>query len=413
MATFQQLIKSGAKRQDQIVFWIILGLLFSIYFYTAAPSVFDGDSGELSAVVADWGLAHPTGFPLYIILAKIFSTLIPVGGIAYSLNIFSALLVALAVGVFYFALRNFGISAIASVTSSLIFGFGQTIWSHAGSARVYSLNILFVTILLLLFAKYLKSKDRKFVFYYVLMLGLGFGAHSLVILMALPLAFMLYQNGWRNIYRVLLLLFIPLVQYIYLPIAYARNSVVNFGEMSTFGGFFHYITQQDFDYKTGGRDLLNTSEFFRKVASLFTQEFTIALLVIAAIGFLIVWKKRQQLGIVFSLIILLNILILYFYGNSWDQKILFRYFFTSYLLMAVFIAVAVDSFITKVGASKRWVSSLFVILILLTPLVVFGANFKTNNRHSNFIISDYISLNLIQNCSDHFIFVRIARLMYD
>src|SRR6478672_57766 len=62
------------------------------YAYTLAPGVTwanDGaDSGDLIAATATLGVAHPTGYPTYLLLARLFQ-LIPLGDLALRSTIFS------------------------------------------------------------------------------------------------------------------------------------------------------------------------------------------------------------------------------------------------------------------------------------------------------------------------------------
>ncbi|HLO31264.1 MAG TPA: DUF2723 domain-containing protein, partial [Anaerolineales bacterium] len=68
--------------------------LSAIYLSTLAPGLSwanDGsDGGDLIAAAATNGNAHPTGYPLYLILARIFQFL-PVGSLAWRTNLMSAL----------------------------------------------------------------------------------------------------------------------------------------------------------------------------------------------------------------------------------------------------------------------------------------------------------------------------------
>src|SRR5437762_3568284 len=67
-----------------------LGLLaFAVYVSTLHPTVAGGDSGELTVVAATLGVAHPPGYPLHTLLAKLF-TFIPHGSIAWRVNLLSA-----------------------------------------------------------------------------------------------------------------------------------------------------------------------------------------------------------------------------------------------------------------------------------------------------------------------------------
>ena len=79
-----------------------------LYLHTAAPTVSDiyDDSMEFPVVVYRLAIAHPTGYPLYTIVGKLF-TLLPFGDVARALIVFSALSAAGAVGLVYVAMRRF------------------------------------------------------------------------------------------------------------------------------------------------------------------------------------------------------------------------------------------------------------------------------------------------------------------
>src|SRR5690349_13982207 len=63
--------------------------ILATYILTLFPTVSGGDSGELIAAVHTGSVAHPPGYPLYTLLAKLF-TFIPYGSIAWRINLFSA-----------------------------------------------------------------------------------------------------------------------------------------------------------------------------------------------------------------------------------------------------------------------------------------------------------------------------------
>ena len=71
-----------------------------VYLFTIAPSVVQIDSGELAAVQATLGIAHPTGYPLFTIVGYIFSLIpLPFTKI-FQLNLLAAIYCSAAVGVF-------------------------------------------------------------------------------------------------------------------------------------------------------------------------------------------------------------------------------------------------------------------------------------------------------------------------
>jgi hypothetical protein len=71
-----------------------------LYVSTMAPSVVPGDSVEFQFVPYILGIAHPPGYALYILLGKLF-TFLPLGSVAYRMNLFTALWGALTVSLTY------------------------------------------------------------------------------------------------------------------------------------------------------------------------------------------------------------------------------------------------------------------------------------------------------------------------
>ena len=80
--------------------WTLAGFLFllslGLYIRTLAPGVLPGDSAEFQVLAHQLGIAHCPGYPIYLLLAKLF-TLLPFGEIAYRVNLFSAFMAALTV----------------------------------------------------------------------------------------------------------------------------------------------------------------------------------------------------------------------------------------------------------------------------------------------------------------------------
>lgn len=56
---------------------IIAGVVtFCLYVLTQAPGLMYTDTGELAAAAYTWGVAHPTGYPLFTLVAHVW-TLLP------------------------------------------------------------------------------------------------------------------------------------------------------------------------------------------------------------------------------------------------------------------------------------------------------------------------------------------------
>src|SRR5438045_9307008 len=75
------------------------------------------------------GVPHPTGYPLYVLLGKLF-TLLPVGDVAYRVNLSSAVYMAGAVGVLY----AIGVKLLR------LLGWGQAWWAAGVGAELFAVS---------------------------------------------------------------------------------------------------------------------------------------------------------------------------------------------------------------------------------------------------------------------------------
>jgi len=73
---------------------ILTILLMAVYLASMAPGLtwanYGADGGDLITAAATGGVAHPTGYPLYLIFARLFQ-LLPIGSLAFRTNLMSAL----------------------------------------------------------------------------------------------------------------------------------------------------------------------------------------------------------------------------------------------------------------------------------------------------------------------------------
>src|SRR4051812_43036105 len=89
----EQLPRGWARYAPFAVGAVLVLRAFALYIATLAPSVMPGDYAEFQFSAAILGVPHPTGYPLYILLGKLF-TMLPVGDVAYRVNLSSAVYMA-------------------------------------------------------------------------------------------------------------------------------------------------------------------------------------------------------------------------------------------------------------------------------------------------------------------------------
>ncbi|MDA8019748.1 MAG: DUF2723 domain-containing protein [Thermoanaerobaculia bacterium] len=184
------------EAEDQRVGLLAAGIAQVVFFFTAAPSITFLDSGELVMAATGFGVPHPTGYPLWSVLAWLF-TLLPLGHSAWEVNLFSGVCAALATGLLAGLLshgsRRGGVSRrpaqVIALCLSLCFAFTTSVWSQAVIAEVYTLHVLLVAILLLVLYRWLLDPEWRYGFLVaVFVLSVGLTNHHLVLALApLPL----------------------------------------------------------------------------------------------------------------------------------------------------------------------------------------------------------------------------------
>src|SRR6185436_16193683 len=114
--------------------------VFVVYAAGACPTIYVGDSGELVAAVHVLGIPHPTGYPLYVLLGKLWTLLLPAGSIAWRMSLFSAACAAAACGALYALARRLPVDRPAAATAALLAAFAPSFWGEANIQRVYTLE---------------------------------------------------------------------------------------------------------------------------------------------------------------------------------------------------------------------------------------------------------------------------------
>ncbi len=144
-----------------LLFIIVFLAIFTLYISTLAPGVVGGDAGEHQFAVPLLGIPHTTGYPLYILVAKAWTLLIPFGSMAWRVNLFSALGGALAAATTTLLVYHLSISLAGqnndryyatwpgALVAGIALALGLTLWQWSVIAGVRSFNVFFFALLTL------------------------------------------------------------------------------------------------------------------------------------------------------------------------------------------------------------------------------------------------------------------------
>ncbi|HEX2908853.1 MAG TPA: DUF2723 domain-containing protein [Phototrophicaceae bacterium] len=195
-------IKTPAVAPDRRDLWFVLlialgGLL--VYTRVLAPDVLYSDSGEFQTLAYTWGTTHTTGYPVYLVLARVIG-LLPINTLAWRINFASAVAAAVTLGSVYLIARHYTQRA-GALLASLVLLLSYTFWSQSIIAEVYTpATALIVTVLLALLTWHHQPLHRRWwVFGAGFLVGAGLGVHLFLILIA-PTAgiFVLWGILWGS-----------------------------------------------------------------------------------------------------------------------------------------------------------------------------------------------------------------------
>jgi hypothetical protein len=124
----------------------LLGVLAALLYILLTNDQLGGaDSGELVGTSFHLGIAHPPGYPLYIVTAKLFSLVSPFDSVLYTYNLFSTLTFLLAIIILYRSLRLLDIHPLAVFLIGAVYLFSPLNLRWLTVAEVFSLHILLLS----------------------------------------------------------------------------------------------------------------------------------------------------------------------------------------------------------------------------------------------------------------------------
>jgi hypothetical protein len=137
----------------RLLFLSVFFTVLALYLLTLAPGVVGGDAGEHQFAAPLLGIPHTTGYPLYILLGKLWTLLVPFGSPAWRMNLFSAVNGALAAGVTALIVYHLSTHAsrltphispfFSAFVAGLTLATGLIMWQWSVIAGVRSMNVLF------------------------------------------------------------------------------------------------------------------------------------------------------------------------------------------------------------------------------------------------------------------------------
>src|SRR5215471_7328175 len=414
-----------------------------LYTWTLAPTVTLVDSGEL--ILAAWGtgVAHPPGFPLWVMLAHLAS-LLPFGNVAVRINFSSAFFAALACATLALVIAELIITASSSpkprrpskaahqsrksedstgrrslmfapaIGAGLLMAFSKTLWSYATITEVYALNTLLILVVFFLMVgwrrRILETQTTKaeqvtihdrWLYFAAFIFGLAMGDHHVTVGLTLPaVAVLVYRTQGLKFFTSRRLLYAALISigaliavYAYLPFAASRSPVMNWGNPRSLQEIWWHITGRQyrvflvFSPAIMGAQFI---EFCRMALREFGFPWLPLTLLLAFAGLAGAYKRDRTTFWFLVLIVIADLAYCLSYEIAEDKD---AYYLPAFIAIAIAAGFGIRWLIQFVGSRRALTGAPYVvgaIAIVLTLATALAANWPFNNRRHYFIADDYV-----------------------
>ena len=228
----------------------------TLYGLTCAPGVQVGDSGEFQFVAYILGIPHPPGYPLYALVGRLWTLVLPFGEVAYRMNLLSAvfaaatLAAAASANATAYGRGTVGLGAGAAAAGWL--AVAPTWWGQATIASVRPGTGFFLAATLAALASFAATRRPAALYVAAALYGLGLTHHISLYTFAPALALFALLIDPRlptrgaTLARTLAAGAGPLLVYLYLPIRSAIGTPFDASHPTTLRAFFDLVSARGF-----------------------------------------------------------------------------------------------------------------------------------------------------------------------
>lgn len=223
---------------------LAFALPFMVYVSTLAPTIYNLDSAELTTAAATGGIIRATGYPLYLLLGRVWSWL-PLGDVGYRMNLFSAFNGALTIALIAQILRRWRVGFWATLGALGLLAASTFFWALSLIAEVYTLHTALMAGLILALLAWQENPSPRKLGVIGLLTGLSMGNHVATVLLIPGAVWFLLTTHFRRVLSPRSLLWgiggalLGFSVYFYLSWQYGTSPAFNYAGYYDAAGVFH------------------------------------------------------------------------------------------------------------------------------------------------------------------------------
>lgn len=393
-----------------------------LYLATMRPGIDFWDTGEMQTVPWILGIAHPTGFPAFVLGGFAFAHLVPTGTVAWRLTLFSAVAMATAAWALFAAAREVRLAPLTALFAPWTFAATPLAWTRGTRTEVHALAIATSAVALWIGLRFLRTRDLRLLPWGALALSVSLGVHPVAIFLV-PLMLAWAAIGIFTRQRVTLESQTPAVKtaslviatigaalvgpllYCYMPLRSAWLTHVeadptlalgippgrpywDYGHTATLSGFHAELTGSAFSVD-GGLSGIFSPAAYAKIPAVFFADLNSALghhavLIVLAVGALALAARIGKLAT--AALLVFGFLAVPFATSYTSESDVPRYFLAAYWIATLLLATGLEALISLAARGvwivaprmQRWVRYARIALPATALLLIAFANIQAN-----------------------------------
>ncbi|MEW5986372.1 MAG: DUF2723 domain-containing protein [Chloroflexota bacterium] len=395
--------KAAPAVQSRVLTTAVAFMLpFLLYVNTLAPTIYNLDSAELTTAAASRGIVRATGYPLYLLLGRIWVWL-PVGDVGYRLNLFSAFNGALTIALAECILRRLPVGPWARLGALGLLAASPYFWAMSLVAEVYTLHTALMAGVILLCLRWRERPTTGRLVTAVFLASLSLGNHAASVLLAPACLWLVFTVRGRQALRPrTLALCVAAVLagfsiYLYLPLLHAGAPAFNYAGSYNAAGIFVPVnlhTPAGLWWLVSGRAFAGQMfayrglDLWREGMNFFGQlwaAFFAVGLGPGILGLVQTWRRDWRLGGFLAMLFLVNA-VFYINYRVIDKNTMFL---PTYVIWALWLGVgyqALFDWMKAAGQTPTWlargmVAGLVIFVVAWNwPLVDLSGDYSARER---------------------------------
>jgi len=351
--------------------------------------------------VKSLGILHAPGYPGYVLLARLWGTVLPFGDWAMRMNLFSVVCATGATVLVYVLGRQFDARRGPAALGALALATSVSFWFNAAFAKHYALSAALVVAAAVLVVWWERDGGSSKLVAAGVVIGFGTGASwELMAIMTLGLvayvAFAARRIAWRDVgFAAGAAALVALALWSFVLVRAGQDPEVNFGRATTADRIVDLVSQRDFqsgaNAPSGTRTLQKAPSRAVAYTRITVREVGIAAVALAAVGAVLVVRRRRACDMwFFGVVMVANVAgAVFISGLEHDRGMASGLVVGGFLIdlmicLSVLVALGATALVDFVASRWRasWAGSIALatlFAVVLVPSLIVHREFATHD----------------------------------